>query len=122
MAKLTDTQLIILSNAAAGADGVAVVPATMNKATAAKGGASLVARKLMRELRADIDVKMALRQPLHVIGKTLPGPGNPGAQHRLRDILDAFHQLDQPLMIGRAAWRETDAAIAHDGGGDAILR
>jgi hypothetical protein len=52
MAKLTDTQLIILSNAAAGADGVAVVPAKMNKATAAKVGASLVARKLMRELRS----------------------------------------------------------------------
>src|ERR1700678_4214141 len=52
MAKLTDTQLIILSNAAAGADGVAVVPAKMNKGAAAKVGASLVARKLMRELRS----------------------------------------------------------------------
>jgi hypothetical protein len=55
MAKLTDTQLIILSNAAAGADGVAVVPAKMNKATAAKVGASLVARKLMPGWRQDSD-------------------------------------------------------------------
>ena len=38
------------------------------------------------------------------------------------NILDAFHQLDQPEMIGRAARRKTDAAIAHDRRGDAVLR
>ena len=52
MAKLTDTQLIMLSKAAARDDGIAVVPPKMNKAVAAKVGASLVARKLMRELRS----------------------------------------------------------------------
>jgi Protein of unknown function (DUF3489) len=52
MAKLTDTQLIILSNAAARDDGIAVVPPKMNKTAASKVGASLVARKLMRELRS----------------------------------------------------------------------
>jgi Protein of unknown function (DUF3489) len=52
MAKLTDTQLIVLSNAAARDDGIAVVPAKVNKAVAAKVGASLLARKLMRELRS----------------------------------------------------------------------
>jgi Protein of unknown function (DUF3489) len=52
MAKLTDTQLIMLSKAAARDDGIAVVPPTMNKAVAAKVGASLLARKLMRELRS----------------------------------------------------------------------
>jgi hypothetical protein len=50
MAKLTDTQLIVLSKAAARDDGIAVVPAKMNKAAASKVGASLLARKLMREL------------------------------------------------------------------------
>jgi hypothetical protein len=50
MAKLTDTQLIVLSKAAARDDGIAVVPAKMNKAAASKVGASLVARNLMREL------------------------------------------------------------------------
>ena len=49
MAKLTDTQLIVLSNAAARDDWIAVVPAKVNKAFAAKVGASLLARKLMRE-------------------------------------------------------------------------
>jgi hypothetical protein len=52
MAKLTDTQLIMLSKAAARDDGVATVPAKMSKAAAAKVGASLIARKLMRELRS----------------------------------------------------------------------
>jgi Protein of unknown function (DUF3489) len=52
MAKLTDTQLIILSSAAARDDGIAVVPPKMNKAAASKVGASLVASKLMRELRS----------------------------------------------------------------------
>ena len=50
MAKLTDTQLIVLSAAAARDDGIAVVPAKMNRAAALKVGAGLVSRKLMREL------------------------------------------------------------------------
>ena len=52
MAKLTDTQLIVLSKAAARDEGLALVPAKMNKAAASKVGSSLVARKLMRELKA----------------------------------------------------------------------
>jgi hypothetical protein len=52
MAKLTDTQLIVLSAAAAREDGIAVVAAKMNRAAASKIGSSLVTRKLMREVRA----------------------------------------------------------------------
>jgi hypothetical protein len=52
MTKLTDAQLIVLSNAAAREDGAGVVPPRLNKAAAAKVGSSLVARKLMRELRS----------------------------------------------------------------------
>ena len=52
MAKLTDTQLIVLSKAAQRGDGAAGVPNRMNKAAAAKVGASLVVRRLMREIRA----------------------------------------------------------------------
>ena len=51
MAKLTDIQLIVSSAAAARDDGIAVVPARMNMAAASKVGASLVSRKLMREVR-----------------------------------------------------------------------
>ena len=52
MAKLTDTQLIILSKAARREDGAAEVPERMNKAAAAKVGAGLMVRRLMREIRA----------------------------------------------------------------------
>lgn len=52
MTKLTDTQLIVLSAAAAHEEGAASVPPRMTKAAAAKVGSSLVARKLMREIRA----------------------------------------------------------------------
>jgi len=52
MAKLTDTQLIVLSKAAARDDGAAVVPDRMNKAAAMKVGSSLVGRRLMREIRS----------------------------------------------------------------------
>ena len=52
MAKLTDTQRIVLSKAAAREDGAAVVPANLTKAAAAKIGSSLVARKLMRQIRS----------------------------------------------------------------------
>ncbi|CAJ0849095.1 hypothetical protein AMST5_00075 [freshwater sediment metagenome] len=52
MVKLTDSQLIVLSAAAARNDGLAVTPAKMNKAAAAKVGTSLIARKLMREVKA----------------------------------------------------------------------
>ena len=52
MAKLTDTQLIILSKAAEREDGAAALPDRLNKAAAAKIAASLVTRKLMREVRA----------------------------------------------------------------------
>jgi hypothetical protein len=52
MAKLTDTQLMVLSKASQREDGAAVVPDRMNKAAAAKVAASLVSKKLMREIRA----------------------------------------------------------------------
>lgn len=52
MPKLTDNQLIVLSNAAARDDGVASPPQELGRAVAAKVGSSLVARKLMRESRS----------------------------------------------------------------------
>ena len=52
MAKLTDTQLIVLSKAAAREDGAGVFPSNMNRAAAAKVGTSLLARKLMRTVKS----------------------------------------------------------------------
>ena len=52
MPKLTDTQLIVLSKASQRDDGAAVLPEKLAKTAAAKVGASLVARMLMREIRS----------------------------------------------------------------------
>ncbi|MGC1863356.1 MAG: hypothetical protein WA733_20115, partial [Methylocystis sp.] len=52
MPKLTDSQLIVRSKAAARDDGAAAVPEGIGEAAAAKVGSSLVARKLMREIRS----------------------------------------------------------------------
>ena len=52
MSKLTYSQLMILSAAAARDDAIAVVPKMMNRAVASKVGSSLVARKLMHEIKA----------------------------------------------------------------------
>jgi hypothetical protein len=56
MAKLTDTQLVVLSKAAAREDGIGSIPAGLNNAAAAKVAASLVSRKLMREVRSKPDM------------------------------------------------------------------
>jgi Protein of unknown function (DUF3489) len=52
MVKLTDTQLIVLSKAAAREDGAAVVPLKMNKTAAVKVGSGLIGRKLLREIKS----------------------------------------------------------------------
>jgi len=56
VAKLSDTQLIVLSKAAARDDGLARLPEGLNRAAAAKVAASLVSRKLMREIRSKPDM------------------------------------------------------------------
>src|SRR5260370_8402844 len=80
------------------------------------------AQRRVRQLRANVYVEIALRQPVHVVRETFPRPGYARAKHWLRDILDAFHQLNQLDVISWTAGGETDAAIPHDGGGAAVLR
>ena len=43
-------------------------------------------------------------------------------EHDAGDVLDALHQLDEPVVVGRAHRREADAAVAGDDGGDAVPR
>jgi len=63
MAKLTDTQLIVLSNAAARDDGIAVMPTKMSKSVALKVGTSLVdAQTYARVAFEARDVRLAARR------------------------------------------------------------
>ena len=52
MIKLTETQIAVLMQAAASNDAVAVLPERLGRAAAARVGASLVTRNLMREVRS----------------------------------------------------------------------
>ena len=52
MTKLTDAQQAMLLAAAAREDGAAAIPAKTSRAGATKIAASLIARKLMREVKA----------------------------------------------------------------------
>jgi hypothetical protein len=55
MTKLTDTQLIVLSSAAKHDEGLASRPANLNAAAVMKVASSLIAKGLVREIRAKAD-------------------------------------------------------------------
>ena len=74
----------------------------------------------MRDVRRDIDGAPALGQRVHIFGEGFPIPGHAFGQRGAGNVLDTFHEADQPVMLVGFGRRETDAAIAHDDGGDAV--
>src|SRR5204862_466805 len=72
------------------------------------------------QLAADVDVELPGGERVEVVAVALPVPRQAFTQHREGDVLDAFHQLDQAVVVGGLAGREADAAVAHDHGGDAV--
>ncbi len=108
MSKLTDSQLIVLSAAAARDDGSAVAPQEMRRAAASKVGSSLVARKLMREVRAKTGMPVWREdesgRPLSLImtkaGRDAIGVG------------DDRDELSEVLAQGKKASRKSPAAVA----------
>jgi len=74
----------------------------------------------MRHLHGDVDVVRALLDGVHVVAEAFPFPGEPLMQRGAGNILHAFHEADQPVVIGLPHGREADAAIAHDDGGGAV--
>ena len=80
----------------------------------------VAAHRAVRDLRAEIDGERPLLDGVEVLGEALPLPGDALGQRGAGDVLDAFHQLDQPLFAAGADRREPDAAVAADHGGDAV--
>ena len=53
----------------------------------------------MRQLGAEVDVARQGLEKVEVFGKGLPLPGQPFMQRSAGDVLDAFHQFDQAIVI-----------------------
>ena len=71
------------------------------------------AQRAVRDLRPEVEVAGPRGERVEVLGERLPVPAQALVQGRAGDVLDALHQLDQPLVIGRAHRGEPDAAVAH---------
>jgi hypothetical protein len=66
-----------------------------------------------------------VRPPLdgvEVLAEVLPLPRDAFGHRRAGDVLDALHQLDQPLAAVGAGGREPDTAVAHHRGRHAVPR
>ena len=103
MSKLSKSQLSILTNAAARADGFACVPETLNKAAARKVGGALVARKLMRETRAKPGVPVWRRDETRAISLVITSEGRKviaGATGVLSDVAVRLTGIEQVPPVG----------------------
>ena len=71
---------------------------------------------------ADVDIAGAAIEGGEVVGEAFPGEIQPFMQSGGGDVFHPLHQLDELVVIAGADRGEADAAIAHDGGGDAMQR
>ncbi len=75
------------------------------------------------DLRTDIERVLAAVDVVEVFGKGLPpAPFHAFVQRRAGDVLDTLHQLDEFLLAAGRHRREAHTAVAHDDGGDAVVR
>ena len=82
----------------------------------------VAAQRAVRNLGADVDGPRDAVEHVEVFGERLPAPGDPLAQRGAGDVLDAFHELDEPVALVLGDRGEADPAVAHDDGRDAVQR
>ena len=78
------------------------------------------AHRPVRHLGAEVEVAGPGVEVVEVLGERLPLPREALVEGDAGDVLDALHQLDQPVVVGRADRREADAAVAHHRRRDAV--
>ncbi len=62
----------------------------------------------MRELRAEVDGRLAVLERVEVLREGLPLPVDAFGERGAGNVFDAFHQLDQPLFLaGRTGAKPT---------------
>ena len=80
------------------------------------------AKRRMRQLRGEIDIALPLLYRVEILGKSFPIPRHAFGHHNFGNILDPFHQPDEQVTVIRFHRGESDAAIAHHDGRDAVAR
>ena len=78
------------------------------------------AQRAVGDLGAEVDVAWMALEVVEVLREGLPRPRQALVQRHAGDVLDAFHQLDEALVVGGPHRGEADAAVAHHGGRDAV--
>jgi len=78
------------------------------------------ADRSVRDLRTHVDRARHSIERIEVLGKALPLPVDPLGKCSSWDVLDAFHQLDQEVLLSRPNRRKADPAVAHDDGRDTV--
>jgi len=79
------------------------------------------AHRTVRHLCAEVHAEAAPLERVEILREGLPLPLDALVERGARDVLDAFHQLDQEVVLTRPHGREADAAVAHHGRGDAVV-
>ena len=80
----------------------------------------VAADRAVGHLGSVIDCQFLLLDCVEIFGEALPLPGDALGQGRTGDVLDAFHQFDEPLLTTRCDGREPDAAVTADHGGHPV--
>ncbi len=78
------------------------------------------AQRAVGHLGGEVDVMRAPLERIEVLAEAVPLPVEALVEGRARDVLDALHQLDEPLVILVVDRREPDPAVAHDHRGHAM--
>ena len=81
----------------------------------------VVAERAVRDVAGDVGGVAAAVEHVEVVGEGLPlAPRHPVGERGAGDVLDAFHHVDELLVVGRAHGREADAAVAEHDRRDAV--
>ena len=78
------------------------------------------AHRAVRNVARDVDGAGQLFERVHIFGEGFPVPRHAFGERCAGDVLDPFHQADQPFVAVGLGGGEADAAIAHHDGGDAV--
>ncbi len=80
------------------------------------------AQRAVRDLHGDVDVVRDRVDGVEELAERVPVPPQTLVQRGARNVLDAFHQLDQLVVVGVVHRREPDPTVAGDHRGHAVPR